>query len=340
MRTCYWFDNPANYDITSHLLCEVNAMLDRVTGMQVFSRVAALGSLSAAGRALGMSQTMATKHMAALENRLGVKLLHRTTRRMSLTEAGRHYLEAIDRILNEIEEADAQASIEKVQVQGTLRLNAPVSFGIREVAPLMPIFADAHPALTVELGLNDRQVDLIEEGWDLVIRIGSLKDSTMMARRLASCRTALCAAPAYIERYGRPRSVAELENHNCLGYTLSSRLGADKWSFGENGKVTVAVDGTLKANNGDALVAAALEGQGLVYQPSFLMAREIEAGRLLSLDLDHPTIELDGIFAAYPADRSPPAKVRAIIDFFADMWSRRPPWDRRLSGDIADSVPG
>lgn len=313
-------------------------MLDRVTGMQVFSRVAALGSLSAAGRALGMSQTMATKHMAALEDRLGVKLLHRTTRRMSLTEAGRQYLEAVDRILGEIEEADAQASIEKVQVRGTLRLNAPVSFGIREVAPLLPIFAKAHPALTVELGLNDRHVDLIEEGWDLVIRVGSLKDSTMMARRLAPCRTVLCAAPAYIEKHGHPRSVAELEAHNCLGYTLSSTLGADRWSFGEKAEVSVAVDGTLKANNGDALVAAALRGQGIVYQPSFLVAHEIEAGHLLPIDLDHPTIEYDGIFAAYPSDRSPPAKVRAIIDFFADTWSRQPPWDRCLSGDTVDSV--
>ncbi|MEZ5933019.1 MAG: LysR family transcriptional regulator [Alphaproteobacteria bacterium] len=307
-------------------------MLDRVTGMQVFSRVATLGSLSAAGRVLGMSQTMATKHMAALEDRLGVRLLHRTTRRMTLTEAGRRYLEAVERILGEIDAADATASAETVRVRGTLRLNAPVSFGIREIAPLLPSFADRHPALTVELGLNDRQVDLIEEGWDLVIRIGSMRDSTMMARRLAPCRMALCAAPAYLEKRGRPRSIEDLRTHTCLGYTLASSMGLDRWSFGENGRMSVAVSGSLRANNGDALVAAAIAGQGIVYQPTFLVAHEIEAGRLVTLDLDHPPIELDGVFAAYPADRSPPAKVRAAIDFFVEHWGHEPGWDRCLRG--------
>lgn len=305
-------------------------MLDRVTGMQVFSRVVALGSLSAAARALGMSQTMATKHMAALEGRLGVKLLHRTTRRMTLTEAGRNYLEAVERILGDIEDADAEASIEAVQVRGTLRLNAPVSFGIREIAPLLPELASRHPALTVELGLNDRHVDLIEEGWDLVLRIGSLKDSTLQARRLAACRTVVCAAPAYIEKHGLPKSIKDLKAHNCLGYTLSRTVGPDQWSFGKTGKVRVAVHGTLKANNGDALVAAAIAGQGIVYQPTFLVAREIRSGRLKPIKLDLEPIETDGVFAVYPSDRSPPAKVRATIDFLAEAWAGKPPWDARL----------
>lgn len=297
-------------------------MLDRITGMQVFGRVAALGSLSAAARVLGMSQTMATKHMAALEERLGVKLLHRTTRRISLTEAGRTYLDAAERILAEIEEADAAASAASLHVRGTLRLNAPVSFGIREIAPLLPELAARHPALTIDLGLNDRQVDLIEEGWDLVIRIGSLENASMIARRLASCRTVVCAAPSYIAAHGRPRTIAELERHTCLGYTLSRAVGAERWSFGRDGKAVVAIKGSLKANNGDALVVAAMAGQGIIYQPTFLVAREIEAGLLVPLKLDHDPIELDGIYAAYPADRRPPAKVRATIDFLAERLKR------------------
>lgn len=305
-------------------------MLDRVTGMQVFSRVATLGSLSAAARALGMSQTMATKHMAALEDRLGVKLLHRTTRRMTLTEAGRNYLDAVERILAEIDGADAMASAETVRVRGTLRLNVPVSFGVREVAPLLPELTSCHPELSIDLGLNDRQVDLIEEGWDLVVRIGRLRNSTMVVRRLAPCRMLVCASPVYLRKHGQPTTISELAHHNCLGYTLSAAAGADRWAFGENGKTIVDVEGTLKANNGDALVASAIAGEGIVYQPTFLVCEAINAKQLVPLRLDQEPIELDGIFAAYPSDRSPPAKVRVTIDFLAEMWRGEPPWDRRL----------
>ena len=228
-------------------------MLDRVTGLHVFARVAALGSLTAAARALGMSQTMATKHMAALESRLGTRLLHRTTRRLTLTEAGRNDLEAVERVLAELEEADRAAAAETVEVRGTLRLNAPVSFGIRWIAPLLPDFAQRHPQLTVDLGLNDRHVDLLEEGWDVVVRIGNLKDSTMVARRLAPCRTVVCAAPDYLARHGRPQTIADLARHNCLGYTLSRTVGTDYWSFGRDRRVGIGVKGTLKANNGRLL---------------------------------------------------------------------------------------
>lgn len=304
-------------------------MLDRFTGMQVFVRVASLGSLSAAARSLGMSQTMATKHIGAIEERLGVTLLQRTTRRLTLTEAGRNYLDAVERILAEIDAAETAASIETAQVRGTLRLNAPVSFGIREIAPLLPDLAARHPELTVDLGLNDRQVDLIEEGWDLAVRIGSLVDSSMIARRLATFRTVVCAAPSYIETHGRPKTIDDLKTHNCLGYTLSRAVGADRWAFGRDGKTVIAIRGNLKANNGDALVAAAKAGQGVIYQPTFLVAHEIEAGHLIPLRLDHDAIEFGGVYAAYPANRHPAAKVRATIDFLAERWGPVPPWEQR-----------
>lgn len=304
-------------------------MLDRLTGLQVFTKVATLGSLTGAAHALGMSQTMATKHMAALESRLGVKLLHRTTRRLTLTEAGRRYLEAAERVLADVEEADAAVSADTVEVRGTLRLNAPVSFGIREIAPLLAELAARHPALTIDLGLNDRYVDLIEEGWDLVIRIGELKSSSLIAKKLAPCSVVLCAAPSYLARRGTPKTVDDLTRHDCLGYTLSRTVGADRWSFGPGGKVAIAIKGTLKANNGDALVAAARAGLGIIYTPTFLIAEDLHEGRLVPIDLDHAVVALEGIFAVYPADRRPPAKVRATIDFLAEKFGPVPPWERR-----------
>lgn len=307
-------------------------MLDRVTGLQVFAKVATLGSLSAAARALAMSPTMATKHLEALEQRLGAKLLYRSTRRSTLTEAGRSYLEAVERILADIEEADSAAMAETADVRGTLRINAPVSFGIREIAPLMPDLARRYPALAIDLGLNDRFVDPVEEGWDLVVRIGTLKGASLIARRLARCPLVVCAAPSYLEKHGQPRTIADLESHDCLGYTLSETTGVDTWSFGRKGQIKTPVRGTLRANNGDALLLAAKAGHGIVYLPTFLCAREIEAGSLVTLPLDHEPIELDGVFAVYPAAGRPPAKVRAAIDFLVDRFTPVPPWEKVRPG--------
>lgn len=305
-------------------------MLDRVTGMQVFARVAVLGSFSAAARVLGMSQTMATKHVVAIEDRLGVRLLHRTTRRLTLTEAGRRYLEACERILADIEEADAVAAADRLEVAGTLRLNVAQSFGVREIAPILPEFSRAYPALTIELGLNDRVVDLVEEGWDLAVRIGQLRDSTLVARKLAPCRTVVCAAPSYLSARGAPRTIEELSNHNCLGYTLSRLIGTDRWPFGANGDQSVRVSGNLRASSGDALLAAAVAGQGIIYQPTFLVADDLRAGRLVSLPLSYETMEIGGVYAVFPSGRQPPAKVRAFVDFLASRFMPDPPWDRDL----------
>ena len=306
-------------------------MLDRLTGMEVFARVASAGSLSAAGRALGMSQTMVTKHIAALEARLGVKLLHRSTRRISLTDAGRNYLEASERILADMSAADAVVAAERVEPRGVLRLNAPVSFGERQVAPLLAEFATLHPLVSVELGLNDRLVDLAEEGWDLAIRIGTLGDSSLIARRIAPSRTVVCAAPSYLKAHGVPRTVAALAQHNCLGYTLSRLAGVDRWTFGEKGDVVVKVAGNLRANNGDALRAAAVAGQGIIYQPTFMVADALRDGTLVVLAFDQPTIQFGGIYAVYLPDRNPPAKVRAFIDFIAGKFAPEPPWDGSIA---------
>lgn len=305
-------------------------MLDRLTGMKVCSRVAALGTLSAAARALGMSQTMATKHVAAIEERLGVKLFNRTTRRVTPTEAGRRYLESCERILAEIEEAEEAAAAERAAPRGMLRVTVPVSFGIRQIAPALPEFARLYPGVSVDLGLSDRFVDLIEEGWDLAVRIGRLKDSYLVARRLAPCRTIVCAAPSYLAAKGVPRTVAELAGHNCLGYTLPDPQDAERWAFGRSGEIMVRVAGNLRASNGEALRAAAAAGQGLIYQPTFLVGSDIRAGRLVPVRLDQPTLDLLAVHAVRPPARHPPARVQAFVDFLAQRLAPDPPWDRDL----------
>ena len=299
-------------------------MLDRVTGMRVFVRAVAAGSLSAAARQLDMSAAMATKHIDALESRLGVKLLHRTTRRLSLTEAGSDYLEACQRILPEIDEAEAVAASQRIEARGLLRLNAPLSFGSRFIAPLLPAFSRRHPAVRIELGLTDSQVDMLEGGWDLIVRIGHLADSQMQARKLGDCPMCVCAAPAYLEQRGIPRRVAELVQHNCLGYSLSSWAGGKEWAFGHDGGVRVPVTGDLTANNGDALTAAAIGGQGLIYQPLFIVTDALERGELLEVTLDQPTCTLGGIHVLYPPDRRPPAKVRMMIDYLVEAFAQSP----------------
>jgi DNA-binding transcriptional LysR family regulator len=302
-------------------------MLDRITSMQVFLRAASLGSFSAAGRAMGVSQTMVTKHVEALEARLGARLFQRTTRRLSLTDAGRLYLETCSRILPDIDEAERAIAAEHVEASGLLRLNAPLAFGLRHIAPALADFAMLHPRVTVELGLNDRVVDLVEEGWDLTIRIGHLAGTRLIARQIARASMRVCAAPSYLARCGTPRLVAELGRHSCLGYTLSDIVGPDRWTFGADGAVSVAIAGTLHCNNGDALREAAIAGQGIIYQPRFLLHDALADGRLVALTLDHDTLPPFGVYAVRADRRHVSAKVRAMTDFFATRFAV-PVWEQ------------
>ena len=300
-------------------------MLDRLTSMRVFVRAASAGSLSAAARHLSMSPAMATKHVDALEARLGVKLFHRSTRRLSITEAGSNYLEACQRILPEIEEAEAEVSSLRTKATGLLRLNVPLSFGARFVAPLIPEFSERHPEVKVELGLSDMQVDLLTGRWDLAVRIGRLADSPLQARKLGDSNMVVCAAPDYLNQRGIPRRVAELTQHNCLSYTLSAMQDSKSWAFGRKGDLRVPVSGNLLANNGDALLAAALRGQGIIYQPHFIVGGALNNGELIEIKLDKPVLELGGIHVLYPPDRRPPAKLRVMIDYLAECFANAPP---------------
>ncbi len=298
--------------------------MDRLQSMALFVRVAELGSFSQAARQLGMSKSAASKQVAALEERLGVRLLNRTTRRLALTEVGAVYRDHCVRVVVEADEADLAASRHSSTPRGRLRVNAPMTFGFLQLAPLLPAFLTAHPAIQVELSLNDRVVDLIEEGFDLAVRIGRLADSSLIARRLATTGFVCAAAPGYLARAGRPAAPADLARHNCLRYTL--RPQPEGWSFVRGGEtVTVRIAGSLEANNGDALLAAACAGLGIVWLPDFIAAAEIAAGALVRLlpEWETPTLPIHAVF---PAQRHPSAKLRAFVDFLATRFAEGGDW--------------
>ena len=301
-------------------------MLDRLTGINVFIKTATAGSISRAARQMEMSAAMASKHLDALESRIGAKLLHRTTRKLTLTEAGRHYLEACSRILPELEEAETAVGSQRKDASGLLRLSAPLSFGVRYLAPLMAAFSKAHPNVVVELGLNDRRIDLVDEGFDMTIRIGTLEESRLVTRKIADAAMVVCAAPAYWRKHGKPSTAAELSQHNCLRYSLTPHAYRNVWSFGRQRDILVAVSGNLRANNGEALVNAAAEGQGVIYEPEFIVADAVRAGKLEVARLDEPFSQLGGIHVVYPPQRHLPKRMRAMIDFLAEAFGPTPPW--------------
>lgn len=292
-------------------------MADQLTGIEVFARAIRLGSLSSAARDMGMSAAMATKHLNALEARLGVTLVHRSTRRLSLTEAGATYLEKTEAILTELREVEAEVAARTLAVEGLLRVSAPAAFGALHLGELIAEFQRLHPGVTVELGLNDRYVDLLEERWDMALRIGNLADSNLVARKLAEVRLNICASPAYLAARGSPRRPSDLEGHDCLGYTHSPLTGISHWGFGADGSIRQPVQGSLRANNGEVLVQAAVAGQGLVYGPRFLTFHEVAAGRLVEFELDVALMDMGAIHAVTHATRKPAAKTRAWIEFLA-----------------------
>lgn len=296
--------------------------------MAAFVQVVEGRSFSTAARALGLTRSAVSRQVAGLEDRLGVRLLNRTTRRLSLTEAGAVYHEHCARILAEVQEAERAVMDLDEAPRGLLRINAPMSFGFGHLGPAVAGFAAAHPALKVELTLDDRVVDLVGEGYDLAIRIADLPPSTLVARRLAPCRRVLCAAPAYLQRAGRPQRPEDLARHACLGYSYLA-TGND-WRFrGRDGPITVRIDPILSANNGDVLGQMAVAGLGIMLAPTFIAGDDLRAGRLVRLLDDW--LEADtGIYAVYPHTRHLSPKVRATVDYLAARFGPAPYWDEGL----------
>lgn len=303
--------------------------MDTFSGMRLFTEVVDGGSFSAAARHLGMAPSSVARGIGALEDELGVRLLNRTTRKLSLTEAGRLYHERSRRILAEVE--DAKLSITQLEAapRGTLRLSIPVVFGRLHIAPALPAFLACHPAVQVDLSLTDALVDLVEEGVDLAIRISELKDSSLIARRLAPNRRVICASPSYLERVGTPTTPEELSRHNCLVYKRQSNRAT--WRLRDREQThEIEVRGSLWANNADALHAAALEGLGLAILPTWMVGPDVRRSALRVLFPDYqvsPTALDTSIYAVFPYSRHLSPKVRALIDFLIKRFSPRPYWE-------------
>lgn len=289
--------------------------MDKYLEMRVFTAVVDAASFVAAGEALGMSKAAVSRYVSELEQRLGVRLMHRTTRRLSLTPEGEIFLARCRDILSSIDASEAEISTRSVTANGWLKVSVPVSFGIKHLAPLWHEFLDQHPQVTLDVQLADRVIDLVDEGFDLAIRIARLPDSSLVSRRLASTRLVLCAAPSYLERHGTPAHPSELAQQQVVGYSLMAM--GDQWQFsGPEGPVSVKVRPRLWTNNGDTCIAAALQGAGIQLQPTFLIGPQLASGQLVEILPQFRSAEL-GIYAVYPSRKFVLPKVRALIEFLA-----------------------
>ena len=300
--------------------------MDRLAAMTAFARVAETRSFSEAARRLGGSKSVVSRQVMALEAELGARLFHRTTRSLTLTEAGQGYYERVSRILADVDEANQSVTRLQAAPRGRLRVNAPMSFGIRHLAPALPAFLALHPEVEVDMSMNDRFVDLVDEGYDVAVRIGRLVESGLVARKLAPLRRVVCASPAYLAAKGVPQTPADLAAHQCLSY--SNMAASDEWSVvGAGGKpLSVEVRGQLRVNNGDTLRIAALGGLGLVTQPTFIVGADLQAGTLVGVLSDY--VAQDGaVYAVYPHSRHLSPKVRAFVDFLAGRFGPKPYWD-------------
>ena len=301
--------------------------MDRLRAFEVFVAVVQKHGFARAAEALGTSPANVTRYVAELESHLGARLVNRHSRKLSLTESGQALYERARNVLEDVAEAEALASATTLKPSGRLRINAPVSFGIRHLAPLWPPFAKKQPDVELEIALIDRVVDIVDEGYDLAIRISRLGSSAQPARKLASSRNVVCAAPSYLRKHGRPKLPADLAAHACIGYTHAAT--GNEWHLLDADGVdhVVRANYTMQTNNGDTARSAALAGLGVIWQPTFLIGDDLRAGRLVEVLPNHHVAPTD-VLAVYPSRRHLSAKVRVMIDFLADAFAGTPPWDR------------
>lgn len=289
--------------------------MDRLTSMAVFIKAADLGSFAAVAEAMGMSPQMVAKHVVFLEDRLGAALLHRTTRRQSLTDVGRAYYDRCKLVLAEAEAADSLALDMRSQPKGVLRVNAPMTFGSFSLAPFVTRYLSRYPDMHIDLTLNDRFVDPLEDGFEVMVRIGEVEDGgSLIAHPLAPYRLITCASPSYLERRGIPQTPTELEQHECLAYSNWSPSTVCRWRFTHNGKIEeVTAKGRLRSNDWKALLHAAIEGYGVTLGPESVLNSEVSAGRLVRVlpDYEAPARPMHVL---QPAGRRPTVKVRSFVD--------------------------
>lgn len=301
--------------------------MDLVHGMRVLLKVVDNGSFSRAADVLDTSTAAVSRQVGAMESHLGTRLLNRTTRRLSLTEAGAEFVERSRVILADLEEAEALAGRHAARPVGLLRVTMPLSFGITHLPRLLPAFRRQYPDLKLDLDLTDRVVDIANEGVDVALRVARELGGNLIARRLATVGMVLCASPAYLKRHGRPRTPRDLANHQTLSF--SYLWAGDEWPFedAQGRTLKVRVQPTVHANNGDVLCELAIAGEGIVLQPRFMVSAAVERGALEPLLTEWKTFEL-GLYAVYLSRRHLSLKVRCFVDYLAKTIGRQPYWER------------
>lgn len=295
--------------------------MDKFQEMRTFVTVVDTGSFVRAADALNLSKTATSRLVGELEARLGTRLLHRTTRKLSLTPEGEVFHERCTRLLEGVAEAEAELAAQSGQAMGQLKVNVPVTFGLLHLAPLWPAFMALHPKVELDITLSDRLVDLVDEGYDLAVRIARLQTSSLVSRHLTSTRMVLCASPQYLRRHGMPTHPSDIAQHSVIAYTLLSM--GEQWEFeGPQGPVSVKVLPRMRTNSGDTCCAAAVQHQGIVLQPSFLVGAHLASGALVEVLPQYRSIEL-GVYAVYPTRKHLTPKVRALIDFLVNAFRMR-----------------
>lgn len=303
--------------------------MNRLENMESFVRVVETGGISAAAYKLNIAKSAVSRRLKELETHLGVELFHRTTRKMNLTDIGRSYYQDCVRILDEILETELMTTQAHGTLKGSLRVALPSSFGLMHIGPAINDFLKDHPQIEIDLDFNDREVDLMQEGFDLAIRIAKLPDSSLIARRFAPIQSVICASPTYVERMGLPKSPEELINHQCLVYTLIRDF--EYWHLidSKNQKMKIKLQPFIKASTGEYLRDAAVEGHGIALLPTFIAYREIKDGSLITLFDEYQFPQLNA-YAIYPQTRHLSQRVRTFVDFLVNRFEGTPYWDARL----------
>jgi DNA-binding transcriptional LysR family regulator len=303
--------------------------MGKFADIETLVAVVEAGTFNAAGQRLGVAKSVVSRRVSQLERRLGSRLLHRTTRRLTLTDAGRNFYQRAVQILAELDEAEQSVATETTELRGAIKLAAPLTFGLRHLSGAITGFLETHPAIELKLDLNDRNINLVEEGFDLAVRIGELQDSTLVARRLGISRAVTCASRVYLERYGEPAHPGDLRRHIGLQYSNISYRQQWRFETPEGGTVFAQPQIRIRANNGEALACAAVAGLGITTGPTFILGDYIRESSLVGIlkDYRRPTV---GIYALYPPGRMLPRRIQVLADFLAERFGEQPYWDDNL----------
>jgi len=308
--------------------------MDKFADIEAFTAVVEAGSFSKAGERLGIVKSVVSRRISQLERRLGSRLLHRTTRRLALTDTGKNFYQRAVQILADLDDAEQSVTEEAIELRGTLKLAAPLSFGLMHLSDAITDFLNEHPAIELNLDLNDRNINLVEEGFDMAVRIGELQDSTLVARRLGTARIMTCASRAYLERHGEPAHPDELQQH--IGLQYSNISYKQQWRYQTPAGKTIQAQPQvrIRANNGNALAAAASAGLGITRIPTFILGNYVKQGSLVTILNEYQGTAV-GIYAVYPPGRFIPRRIQVFSDFLSGRYGEHPYWDAGLVAGVS-----